>query len=651
MGTKSIFNKRVNILPYDYPNLLKYKDAIRHSYWIDTEYNFTTDINDFKVNITDNEREIIKKTMLAIAQVEVNVKTFWADMYKRMPITEIGDVGMTFAECHIEGTEILTPKGWVDFRDINVGDKVMQYNPQTKTMSITEVNHKISDDYEGDMYKFTKKKLEAVVTPNHRIIYFTKRGNFVEKFAKEINIHSDCKIPEAAKLENKEGLTKLSWMDKLKIAIQADGTAKYYIKDGERIRRGLDKNTHTYEIAFKKERKKKRFLEILSNVNVDYREYKDSRDGYVKYDVDLDMDYDYKTFDWVNLNDKSWEWCEDFVQELSKWDGYVLENKKDCKIKYSSTNKSCADVAQLVGIGAGYKCNLNTYKDNRKESYKDVYTVSFISNRELVGTNTAKETIPYKGKVYCVNVDSGVIITRYKDTTFISGNSEVRHKDAYARLLRILGLEDEFRTVVEIPAIKDRIEYLTKYLDGTRSRDDKMYTKSVLLFSLFIEHVSLFSQFLIMMSFNKEKNLFKGISNVVEATSKEEDIHGNFGSEIINIIKSENPEWFDDEFNDLIYSACKKAYKAECKILDWIFETGELEFLPKEVIKQFIMNRFNNSLERIGMERFFEVDRTLLESVKWFDVELTSSKEGDFFYKRLPDYTKKQKAITEDDLF
>ncbi|BCV02319.1 MAG: hypothetical protein CM15mV51_1410 [uncultured marine virus] len=32
-----------------------------------------------------------------------------------------------------------------------------------------------------------------------------------------------------------------------------------------------------------------------------------------------------------------------------------------------------------------------------------------------------------------------------------------------------------------------------------------MYTKSVLLFSLFIEHVSLFSQFLIMMSFNKEK--------------------------------------------------------------------------------------------------------------------------------------------------
>lgn len=325
--TRNIFMPRENILPYEYPSLLEYKDAIRHSYWIDTEYNFTTDINDFHVNVSDEEREVIKRTMLAIAQIEVNVKTFWADLYKRMPITEIGDVGMTFAE------------------------------------------------------------------------------------------------------------------------------------------------------------------------------------------------------------------------------------------------------------------------------------------------------------------------------------SEVRHKDAYARLLRILGLEEEFKTVVEIPAIKNRIKYLKKYLDGSRSRDNKMYTKSVLLFSLFIEHVSLFSQFLIMMSFNKERNIFKGISNVVEATSKEEDIHGNFGVEIINIIKQENPDWFDEEFENLIYSACNKAYAAECGILDWIFEKGELEFLPKDTIKHFIMNRFNNSLQKIGMNKHFEVDSNLLASTKWFDVEITATKEGDFFYKKQIDYNKKSKSITVDDLF
>jgi ribonucleoside-diphosphate reductase beta chain len=254
-------------------------------------------------------------------------------------------------------------------------------------------------------------------------------------------------------------------------------------------------------------------------------------------------------------------------------------------------------------------------------------------------------------KTFWADMYKRMPITEVGDVGMTFAESEVRHKDAYARLLRILGLEKEFQSVIDVPAIEGRLKYLKKYLDGTRSRDNKMYTKSVLLFSLFIEHVSLFSQFLIMMSFNKEKNVFKGISNVVEATSKEEEIHGNFGAEIINIIKKENPEWFDKEFEDLIYSACMKAYIAECGILDWIFEKGELKFLSKETIQNFIKNRFNNSLEKIGMKSIFEVDSELLKSTEWFDIEILGTKEGDFFYKKSVDYNKKSKSITEDDLF
>ena len=36
-----IFDKRVNLRPYEYPNLLEYVDAMRHSYWIHTEYNYS----------------------------------------------------------------------------------------------------------------------------------------------------------------------------------------------------------------------------------------------------------------------------------------------------------------------------------------------------------------------------------------------------------------------------------------------------------------------------------------------------------------------------------------------------------------------------------------------------------------------------------
>jgi ribonucleotide reductase beta subunit family protein with ferritin-like domain len=654
MKKKNIFERRVNILPYEYPSLLKYKDAIRHSYWIDTEYNFTTDINDYKVNISDVERSIIKKTMLAISQIEVNVKTFWADMYKRMPITEIGDVGMTFAECHGEGTEILTLKGWVNFKDIDINTEVIQYDLETNTMTSVLPSNVINEPYKGKMHRIKNQTYNALLTPNHSIYYKTRSCNIIKKPIKDITkFSSDMKLPFSGKLVN-GGFNKLSTIERLRIAIQADGSARFWDKNGERVRRGLGTDSHTYEISVKKERKKLRLKNLILESGLTYREFEVLRPEYVKYEIDFPIDYDLKQFDWVDLSDKSQKWCEDFIEELIEWDGTKLEGKgnaKNCLIKYYTTNKSCADKVQAIGVLAGYRTNLNTSTDTRKYSYKDVYTISFVNVENYSSITYAPTIEDYDGNIYCVTVPTGCIVTRYNDKVLISGNSEVRHKDAYARLLRILGLEDEFRTVVEIPAIRDRIAYLSKYLDGTRSRDDKMYTKSVLLFSLFIEHVSLFSQFLIMMSFNKERNIFKGISNVVEATSKEEDIHGNFGAEIINIVKEENPEWFDDEFNSLIYSACQKAYKSECKILDWIFEDGELEFLPKETIKHFIMNRFNNSLNRIQMDSIFEVDKDLLKSVHWFDLEITSTKEGDFFYKRQIDYSKKTKSITEDDLF
>src|SRR3989338_606473 len=234
---------------------------------------------------------------------------------------------------------------------------------------------------------------------------------------------------------------------------------------------------------------------------------------------------------------------------------------------------------------------------------------------------------------------------------FTFAESEVRHMDAYAHLLEILGLNLEFTKIKEIPALINRVRYLEKSIKNSKSDDNKEYAGSILLFSLFIEHVSLFSQFLIMMSFNKHRNLFKGISNAVEATSKEEQIHGMFGIDLINIIKKEHPEWFDNACKELIIKSCQEAYEAECGIVDWIYEDGELEFMPATNVKEFIKNRFNNSLAAIGLPRIFEVSEALLEETDWFDNEVIATKHVDFFHKRSINYNKRSASVTSDDLF
>ncbi len=229
--------------------------------------------------------------------------------------------------------------------------------------------------------------------------------------------------------------------------------------------------------------------------------------------------------------------------------------------------------------------------------------------------------------------------------------SEVRHTDAYSHLLEILGLNTEFKHLKKNPVIMKRVRYLDSALINSKSENDREYTESILLFSLFIEHVSLFSQFLIIMAFNKHKNMLKGISNVVEATSKEEQIHGDFGIDLIKIVKEENPEWFDVKYEFKIQNMCKEAYESESAIVDWIFEKGELDFLPKKQIKEFIKDRFNRSLESIGVNKVFETDQDSLNETEWFNDEIIGTKHVDFFVKRSINYSKKTQSITAHDLF
>ena len=229
------------------------------------------------------------------------------------------------------------------------------------------------------------------------------------------------------------------------------------------------------------------------------------------------------------------------------------------------------------------------------------------------------------------------------------GESEVRHADAYSNLIEMMGLNERFEQIMEVPAINKRIDYLERAM--ATPVDNKDYFHNIVLFSMFIENVSLFSQFLIMMAFNKHKNVLKGISNAVEATSKEEDVHARFGFDLVNIIKAENPTWFDKETTTTINALAREAYKAEAAIVDWIYGEEDLEFLPKETVKEFLKQRFNQSLVAIGQKPLYTVDPKAIEDTQWFIEETLSTKNVDFFVKRSTAYSKKSKAFTSDDLF
>lgn len=230
------------------------------------------------------------------------------------------------------------------------------------------------------------------------------------------------------------------------------------------------------------------------------------------------------------------------------------------------------------------------------------------------------------------------------------GGNEVVHFFCYSELLSKLNLEEKFEKSLEIPCMRDRVAYLNKYLSGVNSRSNKEFTKSLILFTLLVENVSLFSQFLIISSFGKYKNTMKNFSTVINSTARDEVIHGKFGAEIVKTIKEENPTWFDKEMEDKIRRAIRKSYKAEIKVLDWIFEEGELDHITKEEVEEYLKFRLNDSLNLMGYENEYKIEKQLLKKSDYLEVMITSTKDFDFFDSRTTDYAK-GKAFTEDSLW
>ena len=228
---------------------------------------------------------------------------------------------------------------------------------------------------------------------------------------------------------------------------------------------------------------------------------------------------------------------------------------------------------------------------------------------------------------------------------------EFRHSEAYSRLLEVLGYNNEFQHLIETPVIKKRIEYLSEALAHTRSQDKKKYVTSLILFSILIENVSLFSQFAIILSFSRFNGVMKNISNIIAWTSVDEQVHANAGIFIVNKIKEEFPGFFDDSTKDEIRQIVEHSMKVEAEILDWIFQDGEIENVSKKHLLNFMKFRVDDSLQKIGMEKLYPASTRGIQPLLWFEEEIYANSLDDFFAKRPVDYTKHDKSITASDLF
>jgi ribonucleoside-diphosphate reductase beta chain len=288
-----------------------------------------------------------------------------------------------------------------------------------------------------------------------------------------------------------------------------------------------------------------------------------------------------------------------------------------------------------------FKSDVQQFKVNLTEQEREV----------IIRTLSAIGQIEVSVKSFWAQIGEHLPHPTIQDLGYVMANTEVIHNNAYERLLSVLGLEDVFEENLKLQWIQGRVKYLKKYTKRCYKDSKKQYLYAITLFTLFVENVSLFSQFYVINWFARFKNVLKDTDQQVKYTRNEENIHGLVGTKIINTIREEYPELFDQELEDRILHEAEEAYKAEANIIDWMLNGINQENLSAPVLKEFVKERINESLKGIGFKSAFEVDKDIIKSTMWFNEELLGNNMTDFFHSRPVEYSKKSQSFSEDDLF
>lgn len=234
----------------------------------------------------------------------------------------------------------------------------------------------------------------------------------------------------------------------------------------------------------------------------------------------------------------------------------------------------------------------------------------------------------------------------------IFAENELRHAVAYQRLNDVLDIQD-FKAFLEDPVLIERFANLASATPDSEGKyNPKDILLSLALFGCFTEYVNLFSQFAILKSFSANgRNLLPNIGTIIDYSALDEDIHAKTAIWFVNTLKMEYPEIWDAEVIDAINKAAHITFEIEMKLIDQIFERGDLPNLSKYQLINFMKNRINEALFMIDLPVIFtDIDRKELHNMSWFLDNIFAKQNSDFFYRKPTSYSKFNKTYSKENV-
>ncbi len=220
---------------------------------------------------------------------------------------------------------------------------------------------------------------------------------------------------------------------------------------------------------------------------------------------------------------------------------------------------------------------------------------------------------------------------------------EALHTHAYQYCVESLGLDEAevFNMYREIPSVHDKAAWSLRYTQdmcdptfhtGT-PEDDRRLLRDLIAFYVVFEGIFFYVGFVQLLSFGR-RNKMPGISEQIQYIMRDESMHMNFGIDVINQIKIENPHLWTRDFQEEVTEMLREATELEIKYAHDTMPRGVLG-LNANMFNEYMKFVCNRRCSQIGLKEMFP---GASNPFPWMSEVMDLKKEKNFFETRVTEY-------------
>ncbi|ROZ79609.1 ribonucleotide-diphosphate reductase subunit beta [Ramlibacter sp. WS9] len=220
---------------------------------------------------------------------------------------------------------------------------------------------------------------------------------------------------------------------------------------------------------------------------------------------------------------------------------------------------------------------------------------------------------------------------------------EAIHTHAYQYIVESLGLDEAeiFNAYNEVQSIRDKDQFLIPFIEAIMDpnfhtgtpENDQTLLKSLIVFACLMEGLFFYVGFTQILALGRQ-NKMTGAAEQYQYILRDESMHCNFGIDLINQLKLENPHLWTSEFKAEIKTLFQKAVELEYRYAEDTMPRGVLG-MNASMFKGYLRYIANRRATQIGLEALFPNEEN---PFPWMSEMIDLKKERNFFETRVIEY-------------